>query len=71
MREAGTEGQTLSDSPHSKSLEESDPQRQEDVGPGRGEGLGSQCFRGTVSVWEDENVLEMMVGMVIPQCECA
>ena len=24
-----------------------------------------------VSVWEDENVLEMMVGMVIPQCECA
>ena len=24
-----------------------------------------------VSVWEDEKVLEMMVGMVAQQCECA
>ena len=30
------------------------------------------CFLGTrVSVWEDEKVLEMMVGMVAQPCQCA
>lgn len=40
-----------------------------------GQGLeerGSWCFLGTrVSVWEDEKVLEMMVGMVEQLCQCA
>ena len=50
----------LSDSTHGRSPEESHPQRQEVDGGGQGlgEGLGSQCFMGTVSIWEDEKVLE-------------
>ena len=43
------------------SLESSHPERQEVDGGGQGlgEGLGSQCLMGPVSVWEDEKVLEM------------
>ena len=38
-------------------------------GWGRG---GESVFHGDrASVWEDEKVLEMMVGMVAQQCECA
>ena len=39
-------------------------------GPGAGGGAGESVFHGDrVSVWEDEKVLEMMVGMVAKQCE--
>ena len=42
------------------------------VGPGAGGGDGESVFHGDrVSVWEDEKVLEVMVGMVAQQCECA
>ena len=63
----------MSDFTHRRSLQESDPQRQEVDGGarGRGRGVGSECFMGRVSVWEDEKVLEMMVEMVAQQCECA
>ena len=41
-------------------------------GPGVGGGDRESVFHGdSVSVWEDEKVLEMMVGMVARQCECA
>ena len=52
----------------------SDPQRQKVDGGARGWGRrkGSQCFMRTrVSVWKNEKVLEMMVGVVTQQCECA
>ena len=35
------------------------------------EGWGVRVSWGQSSVWEDEKVLEMMVGMVAQQCECA
>ena len=42
------------------------------VGQGLGEERRSQYFMGTrVPVWEDDKVLEMMVGMVAGQHECA
>ena len=42
------------------------------VGPGAGGGDGESVFHGDrVSGWEDEKVLEVMVGMVAQQCECA
>ena len=38
---------------------------------GWGRGRGGSVFHGDrVSVWEDEKVLEMMVGIVARQCEC-
>ena len=40
LREADTEGHTLSDSTHRRSLEESNPQRQEVDGGARGWGRG-------------------------------
>ena len=41
------------------------------VGPGGGGGDGESAFHGvTVSIWEDEKVLEMMVGLVTQQSEC-
>ena len=41
------------------------------VGPGGGGGEGESVFHGvTVSIWEDEKVLEMMVWLVTQQCEC-
>ena len=52
----------------------SDPQRQEVDGEARGweRRKGNQCFMRTrVSVWEDEKFLEVMVGVVTQQCECA
>ena len=40
------------------------------VGPGDGGGDRESVFHWDgVSVWEDEKVLEMMVGMVAQQCE--
>ena len=37
-----------------------------------GEGDGSQCFMGTeFQFGKKRKVLEMMVGMVAGQCECA
>lgn len=57
-----TGGQTLCDSPYSRSPEESDPQRQEVAGGGQGLGEGNEelLFNGErVSVWEDEKVLEI------------
>ena len=44
-----TEGQILSDSTHKRSLEESNPQRQEVDGGGQGlgEGMENQCLTGT------------------------
>ena len=59
----------MSDSTPRRSLEESDPQRQEGDG---GAEAGESVFHGDrVSVWEDGKVLEMMLGMVTRQCECA
>ena len=40
------------------------------VGAGAGGGVG-ECFMGTEFVWKDEKVLEMTVGLVAQQCECA
>ena len=41
------------------------------VGPGTGGGDRESVFhRDRASIWEDEKVLEMMVGMVAGQCEC-
>ena len=41
-------------------------------GPRDWEERENWCFLGTrVSVWEDEKVLEMMVGMVAQPCQCA
>ena len=45
--------------------------RKQMVGPGGGGGDGESAFHGvTVSIWEDEKVLEMMVGLVTQQSEC-
>ena len=51
-----------------RSLDQSHPQRQEVDGGGQGlgEGLGSQGFTGTVSIWEDEKVLAMDGGYGCP-----
>ena len=60
-READTEGQTLPDPTLRRSLEESEPQRQEgDGGAGAAGGEGESVFHGDrVSVWEDEKILEL------------
>ena len=60
-READTEGQTLPDPTLRRSLEESEPQRQEgDGGAGAGGGEGGVKFHGDGgAVWEGERGLEM------------
>lgn len=39
-------------------------------GQGRGEGTGVMFSGARVSIWEDDKALEMVVGMVVQQCEC-
>ena len=67
-----TEGHTLADFTHRRSLEESDPQRQEVGGGARdGEGERESMFHGgRVSIWEDEKALEMVVVVAARQYEC-
>ena len=65
-----TEGQILSDSIHKRSLEELDPQRQKV--DGGGQGLGSQCLKGTeLQFGKMRKFWRWMAGMVARQCECA
>ena len=67
MREADTKGHIVWF--HSQEvLEEPDLERQEVDGGPRGSGWGGQLM-GTVFLWENEAVLEMMVGVVARQCE--
>lgn len=71
-----TTGQTLPDSAPMRSLKPSNPSGwggEWDCGFGVGavEGIGSECFRGQSSVWEDDRVLEMTVVMAAQQPECA
>ena len=58
-----------------RSLESSNPQRQKvgwgGVCQGLGEGWRVRVQWDRVSVWEDEKVLEMMVGVDAQQRECA
>ena len=51
-----------------EALEESDPERQEVDGGARGWG-GWSVNGDRVFIWENEAVLEMMVGVVARQCE--
>ena len=67
-----TKGQVLSDATHRRSLGgvRSTETGRRRWGPGAGGGAGESGFkRDRLSVWEDEKVLEMMVGMVAQQCE--